>query len=70
VKSSRREFLKTTGRFAVLGAFVYAGARLFRRTSFRLGETCINASICRGCTVYTDCGLPQALSAKQARGEG
>lgn len=68
--SSRREFLRTTGRFAVLGALAYAGARLLGRTSFRLGETCINAGICRGCTVYTDCGLPQALSAKQVRRQG
>ncbi len=69
MKTTRREFIRTTGRLAVLGLFGFFGSRLLRKTSFKLGEICINESICGGCTVYTDCGLPQALSAKQVRGD-
>jgi hypothetical protein len=29
-------------------------------------QACVNNGICRGCAAYDECGLPQALSAKQA----
>jgi len=30
-----------------------------------LRQVCENQGICRGCSLFTDCGLPQALSAKE-----
>jgi hypothetical protein len=30
-------------------------------------EECINLSVCRGCSAFEGCGLPQALSAKQVQ---
>jgi hypothetical protein len=68
-RRSRREFLRAAGRILIAGAIGYIGARLLKRASFTTGEACINNSICRGCSVYSGCGLPQALSAKRARGE-
>jgi hypothetical protein len=56
-KFTRRDFARY-GAFAAIGAVV---ARLFARRS---RETCINQGICRGCTEFSDCGLPQALSAR------
>ena len=70
MKSTRREFLKSACRFAVLGALGFAGAKLVKQISFKTGQTCINDYICRGCGVYSGCGLPQALSAKRAIGNG
>jgi hypothetical protein len=62
----RREFLRSIARLAVLGGAVAGVAALTRKQ----GETCVNQGICRGCPVFEDCGLPQALSAKAARSEG
>ena len=30
-------------------------------------QSCINNGLCRGCSESTDCGLPQALSARLAK---
>jgi len=60
---SRRGFLRGIGRAVVLALLAGGTALLvFRRGS----ETCVNSGICRGCTEFGDCGLPQALSAKRA----
>ena len=65
-KLSRREFFRTLGRRAALaGAAAVAGA-LALRARQAAGQTCINKSVCRGCPVYDGCGLPQALSRKDA----
>ena len=69
MNQTRREFLRRTGRYGVLAILAFYGGRILKRTSFKLGEICINDSICRGCSVYRGCGLPQALSAKRARRE-
>jgi hypothetical protein len=68
---SRREFMRDGFRYAVLTGLATVSATLFKRSGGKLsGQTCINQGICSGCTAYTDCGLPQALSAKQAKREG
>jgi len=65
--ADRREFLRDGARCALLAAVGAMSAVLLKRSSSKLtGQTCINAGICRGCVAFTDCGLPQALSAKQA----
>ena len=61
----RREFLRSIARFAVLGGAVAGVAGLTRKH----GETCVNEGVCSGCPVFDGCGLPQALSAKAARGD-
>jgi len=68
---SRREFLRGGVRYALLAVVGTVSVTLFQRSGGKLsGQTCINQGICRDCGVFADCGLPQALSAKQANPEG
>ena len=68
---SRREFMRDGFRYAVLTGLAAVSATLYQRSGGKLsGQTCINQGICGGCTAYTGCGLPQALSAKQAKRGG
>jgi hypothetical protein len=62
---SRRQLLAGALRYATLGLLTAAAATAFakRRRLVREGK-CINNGICRGCKVFDNCGLPQALSAK------
>jgi len=70
--ASRREFLRGGLRNALLAGLAAVSATLARNPASRLpGQTCINQGICRDCGAFDDCGLPQALSAKQAiKGDG
>jgi len=57
--------LRVTRRdFARYGAFAAVSAVAAHLVARRLRETCINDGVCRGCMQFSDCGLPQALSAK------
>ncbi len=65
---SRREAFRRIGRIAAGGAIAAAAVILGRRSAHRPdGQTCINEGVCSGCSVFDDCGLPQALSARQAK---
>ena len=64
-KQSRREFLRGSVRYLTLGGLVFMGGLFARRKVLSTEEECINLSICRGCSVFKNCGLPLALSAKQ-----
>ncbi len=64
---SRRQLFAGALRYVTLGLFA-AGARSVaakRRRLLREGK-CINGGICSGCKVFEQCGLPQALSAREA----
>jgi hypothetical protein len=61
---SRREFFRSAGRHGLLAVLTATAAVLGRRA---LAQRCINQGICSGCRVFAECGLPQALSARQAR---
>lgn len=64
--ASRREFLRDGARYALLAGLGAVSATLGKRSGGQFaGQTCINQGICRGCAAFTDCGLPQALSAKE-----
>lgn len=66
-RASRREFLRSGARYTLMAGLTAVAAMLARKRPTTLpGQTCINNSICRGCTVVHNCGLPQALSFKQA----
>jgi hypothetical protein len=68
---SRREFLRGGARYALLAGLGAVSAVLFKRSGGKLSsQTCINQGICSGCTAFGGCGLPQALSAKQAKRGG
>ena len=68
--ASRREFVRNSLRYAMLSGLAVVSAVLVKRRGTGLpNQTCINQYICRGCSVFTECGLPQALSAKQAQQE-
>ncbi len=69
--ASRREFLRGGVRYTLLAGLAAVSATLLCRRGNRLpSQTCINEGVCRGCTVFEDCALPQALSAKQAQRGG
>jgi hypothetical protein len=63
--ASRRQFFRDGLRFIMLGGLVAVGAKIAARPG---GQVCISAGICRGCAVFEDCGLPNALSAKEVLG--
>lgn len=66
--ANRREFLRGGLRYALLTTLGAVSATLARKPGAAMpGQTCINQGICSGCTAFTACGLPQALSAQQAR---
>ena len=68
--ANRREFLRDGLRYALLTAVGAVSATLASKPGAALpGQTCINQGICSGCNAFTDCGLPQALSAKQYQRE-
>jgi len=70
-RAHRREFLRGGARYALLTALGVVSASLYKRSGGKLsGQTCVNQSICSRCIAFTGCGLPQALSAKQAKGGG
>jgi hypothetical protein len=60
----RREFFRAAARYGSLTAI---GVAAYLTSRSRKGQACINNSICRGCSAFTDCSLPAALSAKVAR---
>jgi hypothetical protein len=64
---SRREFFRASARYTVLGLLAGAAALTARKPSLT-GQSCINRGICSGCSVFPDCGLPAALSARQRKG--
>lgn len=69
--ANRREFLRNGLRYALLTGLAVVSATLFKRSGGKLsGQTCINQGICSGCNAFTGCGLPRALSAKQAKRGG
>jgi len=64
---NRREFLRGGARYTLLAGLAAVSALLVRKRGAALpGQTCVNHSICRGCGVVGECGLPPALSFKQA----
>jgi hypothetical protein len=67
---SRREFFRAIGRGAALGGLALLTAVLARRKAEPAGrQACVNRGICRGCGALARCGLPAALSARQALSE-
>ncbi|NQT19259.1 MAG: hypothetical protein HQ592_06110 [Planctomycetes bacterium] len=66
----RREFFGGLLRKAALAALALGGGAAAAKRAARSGEqSCIRRGICSGCKVFDDCGLPQALSAKEAARE-
>ena len=62
---SRREFFRSLSRYALLSGLAAGAAVVVGRRAGAGGQTCDRGGICRGCPAFTDCGLPQALSARQ-----
>lgn len=64
---NRRELFAGALRYVALGLLTAGGAGIFakRRRLVREGK-CINSGLCTGCEVLERCGLPAALSARNA----
>lgn len=60
----RREFIKGAGRLIALGTLIFGGAALVKKPGAR-NEKCVSDGVCSQCRIVAECGLPQALSAKQ-----
>jgi hypothetical protein len=63
--SSRREFFRTGARYGLLGMLAMLAALMGTNR-----HRCLNQGLCNSCAVFTRCGLPQALSAKQSKARG
>ncbi len=67
IAANRRNFLRDGLRVALLGGVAVVAGTLARRNSRRLpGQTCTSDGLCRACAAAEGCGLPQALSFRQA----
>jgi hypothetical protein len=66
---NRREFFRAAARYGLVG-LVGAAAWLTARPRPSGMQRCVNQGICCRCGVFAECGLPQALSAKQAMEKG
>jgi hypothetical protein len=65
--ANRREFLRGGLRYALLAGVGTVVATVVGKQRAALpGQTCVSNGLCSGCAVAVDCGLPQALSFKQA----
>lgn len=62
----RREFFRAATRWSLL-ALLGAAAGLAARKPRLAGQRCVNRGICGGCMEFAACGLPAALSAKEAK---
>jgi len=65
---NRRDFLRSAGRYGIAALLLLLGEESIRRGAKR--EACVNQGICSGCTAFSGCSLPQALSAKQVLAGG
>jgi len=59
--STRRQWLRSLGRWTIGGALAAGAALLLRRDR----DQCTEQYQCRGCPMARDCGLPQAVDHRQ-----
>ena len=65
----RREFLRVGARlFTLAGMGVLAGRLIAKRGITARRDSCIADGICSRCLTLGDCGNPNALSARRAKG--
>lgn len=65
-ESDRREFLKTAGRWLLLGGLVAAGIKTVSGNREHAYE-CESNGICKGCQRLNICENPNAVSLKQSQ---
>jgi hypothetical protein len=66
-KLTRRQFLRSMGRYLALGLILAVGALLAGRRRGRGRNVCINRGLCGSCGALEGCRLPRARSARWAR---
>ena len=67
-RPSRRELLRSIGRWAAFGGLAATGAGLAAR-SLTQPEDCRLANPCRGCPSFDGCRLPRAGAVRSDRSE-
>lgn len=61
----RRAFLRGLARYPVLAGLVLLGSTLAaRRQGDSPAAACLKQRVCRDCSLYSGCGLPQAVNAR------
>jgi len=64
--ASRRDFLRSAGRLAILGGMVAGGAKL----AMRRGDlACTRRFACAACNKVPDCPLSQAADYRRTNGQ-
>lgn len=66
--TSRRDFLRSTGRWGGAAALVGLLAWMERPRAGQ-GGICLNVPVCQGCPEWTACELPKAVEERQERPE-
>lgn len=65
---NRRDFLKKSGRFLLLGLLGYGIFRSLRGNPDSVRDSrCRGNGVCRGCPRLASCGHPTALSFREAK---
>lgn len=62
---NRKEFIKTGGRFLILGGMAATTGYLV--VNKKVDATCSVSSACQNCGEFVKCDLPQAIETKQAQ---
>ena len=63
-KQSRREFMRASARYALLGAaLVLARALAWRQPTAT--TRCFKTGVCRSCAAFRGCAEPQAVAARK-----
>ena len=63
-KLNRREFLRGSLRYLILGGLVSVTGALFAKGKISR-DKCINLGICGGCSIFKNCELPPAVTVRE-----
>ena len=67
---NKRNFILSSLRFVAMGLFGLLIFHSVRKNKRLIRENkCVNRGICSNCQIFSDCALPQALSAKDVKND-
>lgn len=60
----RREFIRSLGRYLILGGLASVTGGLILKRVLASDKECIEPNLCQSCRIFDDCNLPRALKYK------